>query len=347
MSERRLSKEWSVAAFNRETNEWDATTLQSYEYVNDLSQDFTPATPAKITPSRRKPVEKDYTSIFVLSDLQVGYRRIIDHETQQSELMPLHDERAMKVARFICRELRPDIIVNLGDSIDLAELSRFKPDSDHFHATLGPSFQRIHDYYAELRADNPDARIIEVSSNHNQRLNDFILKNAPQFYNLHHPNDKSHPVLSYPYLADLDHVGVEWIGGYPAGQFEYGEESPIIFRHGTESSSNGTTAAKIMKNHPETHNVHGHAHEIGESWHTLRDGRMLGSFVVGALCSITGSVPGYHSAVNDHNRPVDIQNNWQQGVMHIRDHGSGRYEFNQIPIENGIAYYEGKEYTVD
>jgi hypothetical protein len=303
------------------------------------TEEWSPATPAKISPSRKKGIQRDHRVYFVFGDAQIDYRRMDDNE-----LIPLHDERAMRVARMICRDLQPDEIVNLGDNVDLSSLSRFKADSDHFHRTLGPSFQRAHDYYAELRSENPTAKIVEVSSNHEVRLRDWVLKNMPQVYGLKRPGEEDYPVMTYPYLTNLKAVGVDWIGGYGAAEYEIGGNDDLIARHGRETSSNGTTASKIMKNYPETNNIHGHSHEMGVSYKTLRSGRLLASVAVGALCKTDGTVPGYHSAVDDHNRPVHRQQNWQNGVLAIYDY-DGQYQFDQIPIVDGKAFYQGRQYN--
>lgn len=308
--------------------------------THDALESFEPAQPARITPSRRKPITRDYRTYFVFGDAQIDYRRMDDNE-----LVPIHDERAMRVARLVCRDVRPDEIVNLGDNVDLSSLSRFKADSDHFYRTLGHSFQRAHDYYAEFRSDNPDAKIIEVSSNHEVRLRDWVLKNMPQVYGLKRPGaEDDYPVMTYPYLANLKHVRVEWVGGYAAAEYKIGGNEDLIARHGRETSSNGTTASKIMKNHPETNNIHGHSHEMSMASRTLRSGKVLASIAVGALCRTTGEVPGYHSAVDDDNEVVHRQQNWQQGVLVIYDYGEGHYQFDQIPIIKGRAFYQGKEY---
>lgn len=334
---RRLKNEWESAAFNRETNEWDTTTLHSYEYQDDR-EPFTPAVAARITPSKRKPVKRDHKSIFVFSDAQIDYRRL-----DNNELLPIHDERAMKLARYICRDIQPDHIINLGDSVDFAALSRFNPDSDHFHRTIGPSLQRVHDFYAELRADNPRAEITEVDSNHNVRLKNFVLKNMPQLYGVRRAGSSDeYPVMTYPNLANLQHLGVNWIGGYGAATYEYADD--LAFIHGTMSSASASTAQKLSRANPDRNIVQGHAHRA-ESFHrTDRRGKVLGAYVCGALCRTTGEVPGYHSAVDDLNQPVRYQENWQQGVMHIRDYGDGNYQVEHILFRDGKAFYSGREY---
>lgn len=327
MAEKRHKTSWEAAAFDKEKGEWVHTTLNSY--AHEEIESFPPAQPARITPSRRKPPKRDYKSIFVFSDAQIDYRRVTNPKTNEEVLIPIHDERAMKLAQYICNLLQPDVIVNLGDTVDLAALSRFNPDSDHFHRTLGPSFQRVHDFYAQLRSDNPHARIVEVDSNHNTRLKNFVLKNMPQLYNMHRAgDDEDYPVMSYPYLANLQKLNVEWYSGYGAAEFQYADD--LAFIHGTMSTASSSTAAKLSKVNPDRNIVQGHAHRA-ESFHrTDRKGKTFGAYVVGALCRTDGVVPGFHNAVDDKGAPVHYQENWAQGVMHIMDYGNGQYQFDHI-----------------
>lgn len=305
--------------------------------------EFTPAQPARITPTKRKPEQRDHKILFVFSDAQVDYRRL-----PSGELEPIHDERALSVAQLICKDLRPDEIINLGDTVDLAALSRFSPDSDHFHRTLGISFQRVHDFYAQLRADSPWAKITEVDSNHNTRLKNFVLKYAPDMYGMQRAGEPDeYPVLSYPYLANLDKLDVNWVSGYGAAEYVYGLEydtPPIIFKHGNSAVSNGSTSAKESKENPEVNVVRGHTHRQESHWRTTRHGNYLASIICGVLCRTTGEVPGYHTAVDDRGYPVKYQEDWQTGVVVIHDY-DGQYQFDHVPIRNGRAFYGGREYS--
>jgi hypothetical protein len=316
--------------------------LVSVSYI-PKQEDFTEfvaATPANITPSRRKAPKRPYRSIFVFSDAQMGFRQI------DGEFYPIHDERAMEVAKQISHDLQPDTIVNCGDTADNAEFAHFQPDSPHFTGTMRKTMQSIHDFYAQLRADNPKARIVEVDSNHNVRPRKWMLQHMPQLYDVTQAGtDEQYPVWSYPFLANLRHVGVEWVGGYGAAEFHYADD--LVFRHGTVAVANGSTAAKISKQEPDMNVVQGHAHRA-ESYHrTTRAGKYLASIVVGALCQTTGAVPSYHSAVDDANRVVRHQEDWMQSVMEIQDYGNGRYVFNHIPISDGAAFYNGKRYGAE
>ncbi len=336
----RLSKQWEVSAFDRENNEWTTTLNSAYEYAPDpleIFKDWKPATPARITPSRRKPIQRDHKTLLVFGDMQIDYRRI------DNDLIPIHDEAAIQAVLDLARDLRPDEMINLGDTVDLSALSRFGKDSDHFYRTLGPSFQRIHDIYAQLRSDNPEAKITEIDSNHHKRLTDFVLKQMPDFYGVRqagNPND--YPVMTYPYLANLKHVGVNWIGGYGAATYEYAPD--LAFIHGQFAVSGGSTAAKLSKANPDRNIVQGHVHRMETQYRTTRTGKYLGAFTVGALCRLDGVVPSYHSSIDDLGQPVEYQENWQQGVMVILDYPDGHREFTHIPIINGKLRYKGNEY---
>lgn len=305
-----------------------------------LSEFISQADPIKITPSRRKPIQRDHKLLFVFSDAQMDYRLI------NNELTPIHDERAISVAQMICKDYQPETIVNLGDTIDLAALSRFPSDSDHFNHSLKPAFNRVHRMYAELRADNPNSRIVEVDSNHNTRLGKFVLKNAPHLYGLTRPGtEDNYPVLSYAFLANLDALNVEWISGYGAAGLLYGDNQDLLLIHGTNAVSTGSTAAKTSKENPEVNVIQGHAHRMETFNRTTRSGKYLSTIVVGALCRTTGEVPSYHSAVDDKGDTVKYQENWQQGVLMVTDYGGSNFSYEHIPINNGQANYRGKHYA--
>ena len=106
--EGKLAKTWEVSAFDREANEWTTTINHSYDHTEG-AESFEPAQPAKITPSRRKPVTRPYKRLFVFSDAQIDYRRL-----DSGELEPLHDERAIRVGSLKCWTKRSVEVVTIG-----------------------------------------------------------------------------------------------------------------------------------------------------------------------------------------------------------------------------------------
>lgn len=298
------------------------------------------AAPVRISPSRRRAPLRDHRKLVVFSDAQIDYRRI------DGQLVPIHDERALEIVRMLCKEEQPDEIINLGDTVDLAALSHFDPDSNHFFNSIQPSFDRAHRMYAELRADNPNAKITEVDSNHNTRLAKFVLKQAMDFYGFKRPGEEPEewPVLTYPYLANLNKVGVDWVSGYGAAEYQYGDDKDLVFIHGNTVASNGSTALRISKQYPDVNIVQGHGHRLERHTRTTRAGKYLTALMLPALCKNTGEVPGYHSSVDDRGKVVHYQENWQQGAVIVNDYGDGNYEYQEMLINNGRAFHNGKEY---
>lgn len=344
----RLYKTWETSAYDKEKQEWVTTTNHGYEYKpnpEDIADVYEPATPAKITPTKRKRAEKLGKQILVFGDSQIGYHRVYDEDGNDS-LIPTHSEEALSIVAQINAHERPDYVVNVSDTVDLAEFGRFDPQSDSFHRTLSPAFQRAHDLYAQLRADNPDAELIEVDSNHTQRVHKNIMKKMPEMYGFRLPGE-DYPLMSYYRLANLGQLGVKFISGYGGAEYIHGEEygAPIVFKHGTHSSSSaGATVKKEMQQNPTTHVVRGHGHSYEHVTKTTRDGKVLHYIQLGTTCETTGAVPSYHSSMDDFGKPVHNQENWQQQAMMITDYQDGRYQFNVIDIVQGIATYNNREY---
>lgn len=352
---------WTQHSVDRETGE-PVQVVNRYvrmkpERGDDEPEELWPqATPAIIRPTKRKARKEEAKRILVFSDPQIGFRRIIDGRTGQERMVALHDEHAVDLMLQIAAYMQPDQIWNAGDTIDLPELSRFAPDSDHFFKTMGVSFQAVHEMYAQLRADNPSTPIIEVDSNHNDRFKQAILKNFPQAYDMYRPADDSpYPMLSYPYMANLEALEIEFYGGGQTAQYEYGTDyyeeingrqypvPPIQLRHGRETSSNGTTASKVVKNHPDVISVQGHNHNEELYLRANRLGQLVGAIIVPPLCKTTGEVPSYYSDVDQKNEVVPNQHSWTNGVLEIVDH-NGHYEFNVINFYRGVAYYQGRRF---
>lgn len=343
--EGRLTKTWEVARGNQ-NDEWDVITLHAYDHSTDLTQ-FDPIEPAKIRPTRAKRLQRMSRFILVYGDGQVDYRRIIDPVTDEMKLIPLHNVPMHDIIKQFNAKFRPETTVNLGDFADMASLSRFDNDSDHFHKTLGPSLRYIHDFYAQLVTDNPDAHHVEVDSNHAVRPKKQVLKNIPALHDLVLPGD-DYPLMTYYRLANLGRLGIDFISGYGNAEFVYGEDQgiPILFKHGTHSSSNpGATVRKEAQENPEVHVVRGHGHAHQEVRTTDRRGRQHFYMMLGSSCINNGPVPGYHSSVDDHNQPTTYHNrNHQNTFAMIEDFGNGHYNIDVITVENGRTFYRGEEY---
>lgn len=314
----------------------------------DLAEIWVPATPAKITPTRRKAIQRASKLILAYGDAQIDFRRIIDPVTDEQRLEPLHDEAMLRVIQQINADYMPETTVNLGDMADMAALSRFDADSNHFHQTMSMSMQAVHNFYAQMVTDNPKGLHVEVDSNHAIRPKKTILKEVPGLHNFVLPGE-DYPLLSYYRLANLGKLGIHFVSGYGNAEFVYGEEygeAPVVFKHGTHASSSlGTTVKKEAAENPEVNIVRGHGHRHEEVRRTKRNNRQLFYLMLGSSCLNRGPVPGYHSSLDDFGNVKVNQNPHQNTIAMIEDTRDGSYNITTINVHGGRAVYNGKEYN--
>ena len=326
------SKSWDSAAYDKQNQEWVYARLHSYDHQQESI--VQPVKTREIKKDRRKPFKKPYKELLVFGDSQIGYRNI------GGELVPIHDERAINAITKLAEDRRPHELIELGDTTDFAELSRFAPDSNHFQGTLQPSMQRTHEFFADLTEVTPGSERHTVDSNHVKRLGDYVLKHAMPLADL---KNGKYPAISYPGLLQLDQIGWEFHGGYGAAEYAYADD--LAFKHGNIATKAGTARKLSESREAEGRNiVQGHAHRIETQYRTDRSGKQLGAFVVGALCRTDGFVPSYYNSVDQYGDPVGHYEDWQNGFMVVKDYGEGRYQFDQVPIHDGKILYEGKSY---
>ncbi len=336
------------SARGTEDDGWSVQDLVSVDFTPKVDQESAfQAEAANIRPTKRKAPKRDYKLMLVYGDGQVGYRRIIDAQTGEMELVPIHDENIHNIYKELNAEYQPDYTINLGDFADMSEVSRFDPTDDHFHKTLAPSMQYIHDFYAQLVADNPNGTHIEVDSNHAVRPKKQILKNIPGMYDFYRPGEE-YPYFTYYSMANLGKLGIQFISGYGNAEYVHGEEygRPIIFKHGIHSSSSpGATVRKEAQQNPETHVIRGHGHNHETIMQTTRNGDQLFYYQIGSSCKNDSSVPGYSTSIDDFNRPVEKQIRGHQNTfLMIEDYENGHYNISTLNVIRGIVNYRGKQY---
>lgn len=301
-----------------------------------------PAAPTVIKPASVRKKKLDTKVAVVLPDPQIGYRRDILREDYDS----FHDEAAMDVALQVVRELQPDVIVNLGDVVDLPEFSRH-PQEPGFARTTQRSIDRAHSWLAEQRANSPEAQIVLLEGNHDRRLEKAIVQNAQSAFGLQRANvPESWPVLSLPFLLRMDEIGVEYIEGYPANIFWINDNLACI--HGHKARSGGSTAAAVV-NDERSSIIFGHIHRIEMQHQTrrIRSGSRTNlATCPGCLCRIDGAVPGFKSSTDIYGRPVQSWENWQQGIAVVSyEEGDGPFHVELVPIHSGTCLFRGKTYT--
>lgn len=284
---------------------------------------------------------KGFKTCIVPPDIQIGYYRNFD-----GTLEPTHDEKALDILIAMIEDMQPELIVCVGDNLDLPEMGKYVTYPAYAQTTQA-SIDRATMFCAQMRNAAPHARIIWLAGNHEERMPKYIVQNATAAYGLRKGNSpESWPVLSVPYLCRMDEFGVEYYPGYPAADFWINKKLRII--HGDRVKSSGSTA-HVYLNAEKTSVIYGHIHRIETAFKTREDfdgPRTIMAASPGCLARIDGAIPSTKGGVDLDGRPLTRHENWQQGigVVTFEDSGEHKFSYEVAPIYNGWMMFRGKEY---
>lgn len=284
----------------------------------------TPVLP-KAVPVRTQ-VNSRCSSALLVPDQQFGFRWDFDSRT----LEPLHDPAACALAVEVAQRMQPDVIVMLGDVLDLAAFSTKYVSDPALKNTATPTLQAAHDHFASFRAACPAARIIMLPGNHDERVAKAATTYIPELVHAKAAND-SKCLLALERLLALDSIGVELApGGYPKAEVWLFNGKVRVTHGKTVKSGGGATAAAVVKK-ADVSTYYGHIHSAELAARTIHgDGRARTIYAgsPGTLCRLTGIVPGSH-------RP-----DWQQGVMELHELG-GTVVPTLVHFAEGEAVWRG------
>jgi hypothetical protein len=320
--------------------------LKEYLETAEDGVDLSKVTPAKLPSSSKAKNNKkdsDWKLAVLLPDAQIGYRKYED-----GSLDPFHDDQAIDIAMQILsavdEEHGVDIVINLGDTLDLPMYGKYMQE-DSFANSINETLRAGHTFFAAQRALAPNARVVYLEGNHDCRLEKYIREKAPAARNIRRVDETEHPALSLPNLLAFDDIKVEYIGGYPAGYIYLNEN--LMAMHGDKARSNGSTAYQYINANPHITTLFGHSHrfELAYKTHSTMNGpKRNGAFSPGCLCRVDGAVPSVKGGINLEEKPVRQFENWQQGMGLVWYKESGEFTIEPIHIINGWAVYAGQEF---
>lgn len=336
--------EWQSAHKDGETGEAVVTDLRAASIVLEPAWStgpewpvVQPAAPVKITHATRKPRTAGLKQAVILPDPQIGFRR----DMLTGALDPFHDEQAMAAAMLVVADVQPDLVILLGDVLDLPEFSRHAQEAA-FAGTTQAALDRAHAWIAEIRANAPTAEIRMLEGNHDRRLENMIIKNAAAAFGIQVANrPESWPVMSIPNLLHLDSLGVEYIQGYPAGITYINSNLAVI--HGHKVRSGGSTAAAVIASERQSV-IFGHIHRIELQHRTMQtfDGQRT-NFAAspGCLSRIDGAVPSVKGSTDVYGRPVNSSEDWQHGCA-VVSYDNAAFHLELVPIHSGTCLFRGR-----
>lgn len=293
----------------------------------------------KTTTKPTKPT--GFKTAVIPPDIQIGYFR-----NRDGELEPTHDEKALEICIAMISDLQPELIVCVGDNLDLPEMGKYVTYPAYAQTTQA-SIDRATMFCAQMRNAAPNARIVWLAGNHEERMPKYLVQNAAAAYGLRKGNTpNSWPVLSVPYLCRMDEFGVEYKPGYPAADFWINKKLKII--HGDRVKSSGSTA-HVYLNNEKVSVIYGHIHRIETAFKTREDyegPKTVMAASPGCLARIDGAIPSTKGGVDLDGRPLTRHENWQQGmgVVTYEDSGDHKFSYEVATIYNGWTMFRGKEY---
>lgn len=327
--EKKLVSEWEMMHKNND-GEAEVTTLHKYSYPDqpvELDQFVTQAKPTRIY-SNKTHYEPHQDKILAASgDQHYGFRNTPEG------LVPTHNPEVMDVWLQMMKDVQPDIILFGGDMIDLPELSKYDPDSRHFLDTIQQSIDGLYRYLSRVRADNPNARIVAMQGNHENRFNKTMIRNSMPLFGVKPAcMPEEFATTSFPFFLRLKDLEIEYVSGYPAESFQVNDE--LRFVHGDMSKPNNALAY-LQRDGMST--GYFHDHRTGLARKTFPNGRSIEAFGFGCQADITGKVPAVHNGVDDMGRVKERYENW--------NNGAGFVEYSDKHFKPEFVEINGPDYT--
>jgi len=232
-----------------------------------------------------------------------GKRALVMNDIHLSK----HVNGAIKAAIDAGREFDVDTVILNGDTLELDRPSRWqsKPNS----ITIEAELKLGREFLALLRKLFPSAEIIFHQGNHDLRVEQYILRNAPEIYSLGFHNLEQ--------LLEMDKHGVTYVDQFTIMKF-----GKLCICHGHLLPGGGINVAANKFKNAGTSVMFAHHHVSQE--HTKRDlnGDIHGAWAVGCLSELS---PEFS--------PV---NNWTWGFALVeRDDNHFKVQNKQIELLNG------------
>jgi predicted phosphodiesterase len=252
--------------------------------------------PKAISEDRPDLVIKGKHKALILSDIHIPY----------------HDEKAVMAAVEYGKKQKPDIVILNGDIGDFYAVSRHDKDP---RRCLSSELDAVRQFLFWIRKQFPKARIIYKIGNHEDRMERFLVKNAPVLLGT---SD-----FEIPKLLRFDEMKIECVGSLNLIRL-----GKLCIYHGHElpqgMSSPVNPARGIWMRVQETL-LCGHWHRVSE--HTEKTGisnRISSCWSTGCLCDMR---PTY-----------SIVNRWSHGFAIVETQADNEFEVHNHKIINGRVF---------
>jgi len=301
-----------------------------FEPVRPISLDFEYDPP-------NKPESGGLKKGVLIPDTHIGYRR----ESYTRDMIPFHDRRCLDIDLQIIRDVDPDIIVILGDFLDMPNWSKKFIRSPEFSSILQAAAKEGHWWLRNMREIAPNAQMYYIQGNHEERLPRFLKSSTKAAYGIKPATatEDDPDLVSVERILDLPSLQIEWIGDYPDGGHWINDN--LVAEHGdTTSSKSGKTAGKVLDDARESH-VFGHVHRVESATKTAYPKNGPKEYQATSLgCQVYLDDNGTEAPGRKKKQ------DWQNAVGVVEyESGNGYFSINPILIYDGQMIFNSKKYT--
>lgn len=229
---------------------------------------------------------------------------------------PFEDKHALGAVMNGIKYMKPNKVILLGDIVDFYSISRFDKNPErelHLKEEIETNYDMLQTF---MKYVPKDCEVTYVPGNHENRLDNYIVKRAPELHWV--PGLKWFEILKLKKLG-IKHIDKRWM-----------EYRGVMFSHLNKSNKYGGYTAKNLGTDFNRPIVHSHSHKEGH----VRHGN-LEFHDNGCLCDLN---PEYMSEAGP--------SVWNHSFMVIDYIGDTHY-MTQIPITNGKFIYDGRVFSSD
>lgn len=223
--------------------------------------------------------------------------------------IPFQDKLCLDSILDYADRYKPDFIIILGDLIDFYKISRFIKNPKKRNVKTEIKLTR--DFLSDLRLRFPNSKIYYKSGNHEDRLEKYIIQNAPEIHELVEDlltNQLTLDDLNIRYISKPFRMGKLW--------FLHGHEKP-------GGSYNPEYICNVMWKYIYSHFLVAHFHRQQKK---IFKNIEKETFWTGAV--------GYTAGVLEY----AILNQWTQGFCTLQFDSKGQFKAQLRDIHDGVIY---------
>ena len=226
--------------------------------------------------------------------------------------IPFEDKKAINVMLKIHQHCRPETVIINGDMLDFAEISHFVRDK----LKDRPLRESIDDAVSIIKKLQRYSTVIYHVGNHELRLQNYLLSNAPEV---------EHLVKFDTLINDGLDTKIEFVPMIGRDSMKLYFDDQLLVGHFNRISRHSCYTCKLLCEDYKVSIVQGHTHRLGNYYTTGINGILQGH-EGGCLCDLH---PGYTANPN-----------WQNGFLMAYT----AQDIETVFINDGEALYRGKCY---